>query len=423
MNKKRSLGILIGALLLALSLPFSGAAEPAAVEGRLVAKVDSGGVKNLDFGGIPEGFEGFIGTIVQVGEYPLTVKTLGRMFYEGNSGEHQLKLVDAATGEDVEGASVSVSGGTTGEFTYGSLAAPVTLQANATYYLLSKEKSGGDFYSDGCDVMYSDGFAVCGGYVREDGGAYKTFVFPNSGYLSLNMEFSFTPVEKASGTDTELFMDMKQTTLRNDYHSFIGMKIVTGASELVVTDLGRIFLEGNTQEHAVKIVDGETMLDVPGANVVVKGGTAGEFTYAKLAAPVTLKATHPYYLMSREYANGDNFCEGTASYLLTDDNDATLLGRAFFIISYNDDLDVNHGYVGINFRYQKVKTEPVTTAAAPAATSTTTAAGKTTTDIAGDGDVGGQFSFWIPITIGAVVLVAACAVTVILLIRNRKKQQ
>ena len=57
MNKKRSLGILIGALLLALSLPFSGAAEPAAVEGRLVAKVDSGGVKNLDFGGIPEGFE------------------------------------------------------------------------------------------------------------------------------------------------------------------------------------------------------------------------------------------------------------------------------------------------------------------------------------------------------------------------------
>lgn len=88
-------------------------------------------------------FSGWIGTIITVGERPLTVTSLGRMFYEGNTAAHPLKLVDAETREDVQGAAVTVQGGTVGKFTYSALETPVTLEAGKQYYLMSEEVADG----------------------------------------------------------------------------------------------------------------------------------------------------------------------------------------------------------------------------------------------------------------------------------------
>jgi hypothetical protein len=64
-----------------------------------------------------------------------------------------VKLVVASTGADVVGGSVLVSGGSAGQFTYASLATPVTLAANTAYYLVSAETSGGDpWYNDDTSV-------------------------------------------------------------------------------------------------------------------------------------------------------------------------------------------------------------------------------------------------------------------------------
>src|SRR4029077_11052517 len=97
-------------------------------------------------GSLRNDFSGWVGGQITVGSADLTVTDLGRIVVAGNSGTHTVKLVDAATGLDVSGGSVSVSmaGGTPGQFQYATLSSPVTLLANHSYYLVSQEISGGD---------------------------------------------------------------------------------------------------------------------------------------------------------------------------------------------------------------------------------------------------------------------------------------
>src|SRR5204862_264306 len=95
-------------------------------------------------------YTGFVGMEISVGSSPLTVSALGRIFVTGNSGTHIVKLVNAATGADVIGGSVSVgmSGGTAGQFKYATLSSPVVLAAGTSYHILSRETAGGDFWSN-----------------------------------------------------------------------------------------------------------------------------------------------------------------------------------------------------------------------------------------------------------------------------------
>ena len=57
----------------------------------------------------------------------MVANSLGRIFVAGNGGVHTVKLVNASDGSDVVGASVTVTlgGGTAGQFSYAPLASPV----------------------------------------------------------------------------------------------------------------------------------------------------------------------------------------------------------------------------------------------------------------------------------------------------------
>jgi hypothetical protein len=101
-------------------------------------------------GTLRNNFSGWVGMEVSVGNSPLTVVGLGRMFAGGNTGSHAMKIVNASTGTDVAGGSTSVSmaGGAPGEFLYSNLASGITLSANQSYYILSQEASGGDYWYD-----------------------------------------------------------------------------------------------------------------------------------------------------------------------------------------------------------------------------------------------------------------------------------
>ncbi len=423
MKRTKLIALLLCMVMVTLVIPMVGAEEADTISGNLVAKVDHFGVKDSGkIPALPEDYEGYIGTIVQVGEHALTVTSLGRLFYEGNAQEHTLKIVNAATGADVEGATVTVSGGVVDQFTYGTLATPVTLEANTTYYLLSSERVDGDNFSDWHDVMYSGSAAVCAGYVMQDGEGYTTFRFSNSGYVSLDMQFTYTPVVDVElDEQIEAFMDINYTIIRNDYHSFIGIKFITGNDTLYVTELGRIYLDGNVQEHAVKLVDGVTFEDVPGANVIVYGGEHEKITYVKLETPVKLQANHPYLLMSREYYEGDTWFEVNAQYLVTDDDDIMVMGGTYFITGYEDIIMLDCGFVGVNMKYTKVKeseppaTDPVATEpqnTEPKADDPTEPA---TSDDPTD-DPG--FPVWIPI----VIVIALAAVVVVIVAVSKKKK-
>jgi uncharacterized repeat protein (TIGR01451 family) len=137
-------------------------------------------------------FSGFVGMRFTVGANALTVSALGRLFITGNSGIHTVKLVQAANGADVPGASVSVSmvGGVSGQFKYVSLGSPVSLQANTAYYLVSQEASGGDQWYDTGTVSSTAAGAVNNSiYCFNNTVNWNPYNTVNTSYVPVNFQY------------------------------------------------------------------------------------------------------------------------------------------------------------------------------------------------------------------------------------------
>lgn len=134
-------------------------------------------------------FTGWVGTKFTVGSANVTVHSLGRIFATGNSGAHTVKIVLAADGSNVPGASVSLSmtGGTPGQFWYADLASPVTLQANTSYYLVSLEQAGGDAWYDYGPVSPTS-LAAVNNAVYFDGTKWVSVGGANYSYVPLDFK-------------------------------------------------------------------------------------------------------------------------------------------------------------------------------------------------------------------------------------------
>ena len=99
-------------------------------------------------------------------------------------------------------------------------------------------------------------------------------------------------------------------TIRNDFTGLSGMVIRIGTAPLVVVGIGRIFVPGNAGTHLLKIADGVTGTDIPGATTTIDlaaGGPPNDFVYGILAAPVTLTPNTEYLVLSAETSGGDQF--------------------------------------------------------------------------------------------------------------------
>jgi P pilus assembly chaperone PapD len=141
------------------NFPITGMVNATASETAFVLTKSSTFVRN--------DFNGCVGMRITVKGANLRVTALGRIFISGNSGTHLLKLVRASDGTDVPGGSVSISmaGGTAGQFKYAALASPVTLSANTSYYLVSQETFTGDRWQDQGTVLTTTMAASCDGPV------------------------------------------------------------------------------------------------------------------------------------------------------------------------------------------------------------------------------------------------------------------
>jgi RHS repeat-associated protein len=127
---------------------------------RFLVPADKELVASVTLSGPRNNWSGWVGLRLQVGATPLVVNSLGRWVLSGNTGAHTVKLV-RTDGTDVPGASVSVStaGAPAGQFKYVNLSQPVTLAANTTYYLVSQEVSGGDYWYDCATTVIPTGDA------------------------------------------------------------------------------------------------------------------------------------------------------------------------------------------------------------------------------------------------------------------------
>ncbi|MBQ9778092.1 MAG: AraC family ligand binding domain-containing protein, partial [Clostridia bacterium] len=177
-----------------------------------------------------------------------SVTEIGRMFYAGNAQEHILKIVDVDTKADVASVTVNMAGGTVDQFTYGKLSAPVTLKANKAYYLVSEEHFDGDAFADhGFRTHSSAGASVTGGvyYLPEDD-SWHPDNSPSFGFVGL--DFKYTMDKTAASGDVLELVGEKQINevLRNNFDTRIGTAFTVGAKDIYVTELGRIFWNGNS---------------------------------------------------------------------------------------------------------------------------------------------------------------------------------
>ena len=51
-------------------------------------------------------------------------------------------------------------------------------------------------------------------------------------------------------------------TVRNNSARFFGMKFVVGANPIIVTELGRLFLDGNSGTHLLKLINANSLNEV-----------------------------------------------------------------------------------------------------------------------------------------------------------------
>ncbi len=104
-----------------------------------------------------------------------------------------------------------------------------------------------------------------------------------------------------------LFTGKTLGTLRNNYSGWVGMRFVVGSSPLLVRALGRIYINGNTQTHELRLIHAETKATVASVLWTPPGEIHNQIGYSPLTAPVTLSPKTEYYLVSKETADGDSF--------------------------------------------------------------------------------------------------------------------
>lgn len=140
------------------------------------------------------------------------------------------------------------------------------------------------------------------------------------------------PSNEASATPAQGLVTSSVTgTLRNDFTGVAGALIRVAASPLFAVGLGRMFFQGNTGAHAMKIVDASTNVDVPNAATMVDltspTAQAGTFVYGLFPSPVMLNPNTEYYIVSAETSGGDRFADLDTTVFTT--GDAAVVSAVF----------------------------------------------------------------------------------------------
>jgi hypothetical protein len=114
------------------------------------ATPDPGFVRQTTLGpGTRNDISGFVGMSITVRSADIVVTHLGRIHFPGNTRSHVVKIVDAASGLDVGSpVTIQMPAGPENEYAFETMTQTATLLALQTYYVVSEEQDGGDFWYD-----------------------------------------------------------------------------------------------------------------------------------------------------------------------------------------------------------------------------------------------------------------------------------
>jgi len=120
----------------------------------------------------------------------------------------------------------------------------------------------------------------------------------------------------AAGSSTpSLVASVSGGTPRNNADLLVGAKVTIGGSNVVVTNIGRWCISGNSATHALKILAGSNAAELATVNVNMTGCTPGTFKYVALS--YTMNASTAYYLASEETNGGDQWLDDDSTVTLT----------------------------------------------------------------------------------------------------------
>nr|WP_240343969.1 carbohydrate binding domain-containing protein [Paenibacillus sp. SYP-B3998] len=331
-------------------------------------------------GKVRNNYSSWVGTKITIGSAPLTVTALGRVNFPDSVEQHPLKIVDADTKEDVAGTQVTLiisKAQANGDFKYAQLPAPVILEANKSYYLVSKESNGGDlWYDSDLKVSYSSAVTVFRGVW---GSSYKDGDINGNSFVGLDLLYqdsgsSFPPPimlpsdidEPVNQGPAQLPVDLEHTAgiistalpagMRNDWNGWVGMKLTIGTQPLYVSAIGRMIASSNTGKHKLRIIDADTEAIIAETQMDTSRGTPGNFNYGQLEETVRLLAGKSYYVLSLEEDGGDSWYKGptlqTAGSAVTINNGIYKSNdKVSRRQSYINNFQVQQGFVGLDLRY------------------------------------------------------------------------
>jgi hypothetical protein len=143
-------------------------------------------------GTLRNGEDGWFGMAFVVNANGVTVKKLGRAYLAGNTGAHDLRLIDEADTTQILGsATIDSNSETLNGFKYaGVTPADVPLQINHRYYLLSREALGGDhFLTQDTVVMTSAEASVSSAVESPTLVVFSTAGGPDHTYGPVNFQY------------------------------------------------------------------------------------------------------------------------------------------------------------------------------------------------------------------------------------------
>jgi hypothetical protein len=142
--------------------------------------------------GTQNNYQGWLGFKFTVSGQPLTISEVGRWVLPGNTGSHQVKIVNASNGTDVPGATATINtvGAQSGTFAYVPLAQPVVLSANTAYYIVSREPYGTDYYYNYRNVLQHTSRATINSSAFGSGsGTWATYGSPGNSYVPVSFKY------------------------------------------------------------------------------------------------------------------------------------------------------------------------------------------------------------------------------------------
>ena len=150
------------------------------------------------------------------------------------------------------------------------------------------------------------------------------------------------------GAALEFITGVSGGSQRNDLGFPVGMKFTVGASDLMLTHIGRWIVSGNSGTHDVKLWDGAGSLQ-GSVNIDTSAGTPDTFSYLPIG-PITLSNGQDYFMMSYEDNGGDQWLSADSSISVS--GDATIIGAYFFEPPFSSEgASGTACYVPVNFKY------------------------------------------------------------------------